>query len=59
MVTKKTMVRKFLQLQNKAMRINFKHNNDHPADALYHNKILKITDYAMLLLNCMFVKSVA
>ena len=52
------MVRKLLQLQNKAMRIiNFK-TSDHPADELYNcNKILKVTDYIKLL-NCMFVKNV-
>ena len=51
------MVKKALQLQDKAMRtINFK-VNDHPADELYHfNEILKITDYIKLL-NCMFVKT--
>lgn len=55
---KKTMARKPIQLQNKAMRIiNFK-PNDHPADALYYcNKILKIMDYIKLL-NCMLVKNV-
>ena len=56
------MVRKLLQLQNKAMRtINFK-TNDHPADALYHcNKIQKITHYIctiIKLLNCMFIKNI-
>ena len=57
-VHKETMVRKLLQLQNKAMRVtNFK-ANDHSADELYHsNKILKITDYTKLL-NCIFVKNV-
>ena len=37
-----TIVRKILQLQNKAMRItNFK-PNDYPADVLYHsNKLFK------------------
>ena len=54
------MVRKFLQLQNKAMRtINFK-TNDHPADELYHcNKILhiRITDYIKLS-NWIFVENV-
>ena len=51
------MIKKALQLQDKAMRtINFK-ANDHPADELYHfNEILKITDYIKLL-NCMFVKT--
>ena len=54
---KEIMIRKRLDLKNKAMRIiNFK-TRDHPADALYHcNKILKITDYIELL-NCMFVKN--
>ena len=57
-VKKETMVRKLLQLQNKAMRIiNFK-TNDHPVDAFYdRNKIQKVTDYIKLL-NCMFVKNV-
>ena len=52
------MVRKLLQLQNKAMRVtNFKTSN-HCADELYHsNKILKITNYIKLL-NRMFVKNV-
>ena len=52
------MVRKHLQLQNKAMRIiSFKPNYD-PADAFYHsNKFLNITDYIKLL-NCIFVKNV-
>ena len=51
------MVKKALQLQDKAVRtINFK-ANDHPVDELYHfNEILKITDYIKLL-NCMFVKT--
>ena len=55
---KETMVRKLLQLQNKAMTIiNFK-TNDHPADELHHcNKILKVTGYIKLL-NCIFVKNV-
>ena len=51
-----TMVRKLLQLQNKAMRIISFKPNDHPADGHYHsNKILKIMDYIKLL-TCMFVK---
>ena len=55
---KKTMARKPIQLQNKAMRIINSKPNDHPADALYYcNKILKIMDYINLL-NCMLVKNV-
>lgn len=55
---KETLVRKLLQLQNKAMRVIKFKLDDHPADDLYDsNKIVKITEYIKLL-NCMFVKSI-
>ena len=58
MGTKKTLVRKLPQLQNKTVRIiNFK-PNDQPAGALYHsNKILKITNYIKLF-NYIFIQIV-